>query len=162
MAAGPYYFNSPYDYVYEADPNHNYGYPYYAQSRVQYYTYSDGERVTQRRTYWNILRTDVQSNCQIDWWQSEAPRWDIYQNTYTYWNTPVYLYGWDYGWVPKYLDITEMYYGWTHFANPSTCGGLYFLWGVESGGWIMQTRWTGSSWWWRACKHSAGDPDCPW
>jgi hypothetical protein len=84
---------------------------------------------------------------------------------YDYWNTPVYLYGWDFFVTPYYGDglnsLTEMYYGWAHWGDPGDCGRLLYSWGTDSGGWIMQTFKKNGQWLWYACHHNAGDPDCP-
>jgi hypothetical protein len=164
--AGPRYVYSPSDYVYEAAPDHSLGWPYYTQTTVEYYQYTDYQRVTERKHYWNIYDQSVASNCQIDWVhtpEASLPYPD--DQWYDYWKTPVYLYGFDFFVTPYYGDgynsLTEMYYGWTHYADRGDCGQLLFGWATESGGWIMQTFKESGSWRWYACHHNAGDPDCP-
>ena len=165
-AAGPYYFYSPSNYVYEAAPDHSYGWRYWTQTRVEFYQWTNSQLVTMRYHYWNIVDQGVDSNCQIDWWQTpDSPDWEPpFSNWYDYWNTPVGLYGFDWFYTPYYGDgrnsLTEMYYGWTDIA-PSWCPLLFSGWGPETGGWIIQTFKKSGSWRWYACKHNAGDLDCP-
>jgi len=164
LAAGPYTYSSSSSDVYEAAPDHTRGWPYRASATVKYYTYSSYERITSRPTKWNILSQGIDSNCQIDWVETSegAQHVDMYTNWYDYNNTPVTLYGWDYFVAPKSGSapyLTEMYYGWTDYG--SDCGMMTFVWGPETGGWIMQTYYKNSAWKWNACHHNAGDPDCP-